>query len=95
LSEDKCESVEEALERYAQQIHNLMKHRFLEDYETARFYDEIEVEGLHVDYLGIPFTTTAILYGLDPENHKLFVKVVDDKQIVSFIFQLKGRNKHR
>jgi len=82
--------VNDALQIFAEQIYNLLKHRFIDDYEVSRFYDDIENAGFHVDFLGLPYVTTVILYGLCEEKNKLYVKIVDDRYIDTFVFQLKS-----
>jgi len=83
------EWVNDTLQKYAEQIQTLLKHRFLDDDEVAKFYDEIEAESFHVDFFGLPFVTTVALYGLCVSENKLYIKIVDAKQIDTFIFQLK------
>ena len=83
------EWVNDTLQKYAEQIQTLLKHRFLDDdYEVARFYDKIEAESFHVDFFGIPYVTTVALYGLSARENKLIVKIVDKKQITTFSFKL-------
>jgi len=83
--------VNDNLEKYAQQIHKLLKRRLLaDDKEIARLRNHIENQGIcHVDFLGLPYVTTVILYGLSVSESKLLVKVVDNKGISStFVFEL-------
>jgi hypothetical protein len=88
--------VNDVLEKYAQQIHELMKQRFLDDEDVAFFYDKIEYDEdgpFHVDFIGLPYVTTVILYGLDAVEGELIVKIVDNKGVSTFTFHLSENKK--
>ena len=78
------------LQSYAEEIYGLLKRGLLDDYLVARLIDEIEGDGIHVDFLGLPYVTTAILIYVEIEETKVHVKVVDNTGIKNFEFNLKG-----
>ena len=83
------------MQSYAEEIYGLLKRGLLDDCLVARLIDEIEGDGIHVDFLGLPHVTTAVLILVEVEKPKVYVKVVDHFGIKSFEFNLKRSRTNR